>query len=75
MKYNHIKLAIDLVTSTYNISEPFEVQNKIEEDLDMEIHINDILEHLKIEKHDTNNNRMPCNRLHNGKFARKVEIF
>ena len=54
MKYNHIKLAIDLVTSTYNISEPFEVQNKIEEDLDMEIHINDILEHLKIENYATN---------------------
>ena len=52
MKYNHIKLAIDLVTSTYNISEPFEVQNKIEEDLDMEIHINDILEHLKIENNE-----------------------
>lgn len=50
MKYNHIKLAVDLVTSTYNISEPFEIQEKIEEDLDMELHINDILEHLKIEK-------------------------
>ena len=52
MKYNHIKLAIDLVTSTYNIDDPFEVQNKIEEDLDMEIHINDILEHLKIENNE-----------------------
>jgi len=52
MKYNHIKLAVDLVTSTYNIGEPFEVQNKIEEDLDMEIHINDILEHLKIENYE-----------------------
>jgi hypothetical protein len=51
MKYNHIKLAVDLVTSTYNISEPFEVQDKIEEDLDMEIHINDILKHLKIENY------------------------
>ena len=49
MKYNHIKLAIDLVTSTYNITEPFEIQEKVEEDLDMELHINDILEHLKIE--------------------------
>ena len=50
MKYNHIKLAIDLVTSTYNITEPFEIQEKVEEDLDMELHINDILKHLKIEK-------------------------
>jgi hypothetical protein len=53
MKYNHIKLAVDLVTSTYNISEPFEIQDKIEEDLDMEIHINDILEHLKIENYES----------------------
>ena len=52
MKYNHIKLAIDLVTSTYNITEPFEIQEKIEEDLDMELHINDILEHLKIENYE-----------------------
>ena len=52
MKYNHIKLAIDLVTSTYNITEPFEIQEKIEEDLDMELHINDILKHLKIENYD-----------------------
>ena len=53
MKYNHIKLAVDLVTSTYNISEPFEIQDKIEEDLDMEIHINDILKHLKIENYES----------------------
>lgn len=53
MKYNHIKLAIDLVTSTYNITEPFEIQEKIEEDLDMELHINDILKHLKKEDYDT----------------------
>jgi hypothetical protein len=53
MKYNHIKLAVDLVTSTYNISEPFEIQDKIEEDLNMEIHINDILEHLKIENYES----------------------
>ena len=52
MKYNHIKLAIDLVTSTYNITEPFEIQEKIEEDLDMELHINDILKHLKIENYE-----------------------
>ena len=52
MKYNHIKLAIDLVTSTYNINEPFEIQEKIEEDLDMELHINDILKHLKIENYE-----------------------
>ena len=50
MKYNHIKLAIDLVTSTYNITEPFEIQEKIKEYLDMELHINDILEHLQINK-------------------------
>lgn len=55
MKYNHIKLAIDLVTSTYNITEPFEIQEKVEEDLDMELHINDILKHLKIENYATNN--------------------
>jgi hypothetical protein len=53
MKYNHIKLAVDVVTSTYNISEPFEIQDKIEEDLNMEIHINDILEHLKIENYES----------------------
>jgi len=53
MKYNHIKLAIDLVTSTYNITEPFEIQEKIEENLDMELHINDILKHLKIDTYDT----------------------
>jgi hypothetical protein len=56
MKYNHIKLAVDLVTSTYNISEPFEIQDKIEEDLDMEIHINDILKHLKIENYEESKN-------------------
>ena len=54
MKYNHIKLAIDLVTSTYNITEPFEIQEKIEEDLDMELHINDILKHLKKDKNYDN---------------------
>lgn len=67
MKYNHIKLAIDLVTSTYNITEPFEIQNKIEEDLDMELHINDILEHLKIEnygKHSSDSSRMFSNRIY-----------
>tara|TARA_R110000851_G_C12718350_1_gene528173 strand:- start:276 stop:497 length:222 start_codon:yes stop_codon:yes gene_type:complete len=70
MKYNHIKLAIDLVTDTYNITEPFEIQEKIEEDLDMEIHINDILKHLKINKNYENttnniNNNIHCNSINN----------
>ncbi len=52
MKYNHIKLAIDLVKNTYNIDDPYEIQSKIEEDLDMELHINDILKHLKIENYE-----------------------
>jgi predicted nucleotidyltransferase len=52
MDYNSTILAIDLVKDTYNLTDPFEIQSKIEEDLNMEMHINDILKHLKIKNYD-----------------------
>lgn len=50
MKYNQVKFAIELIQSYYGLTNPFEIQNKIEEELDMEIHINDILNNLNYEE-------------------------
>ena len=54
MNYNSTILAIDLVKNTYNLIDPFEIQSKIEEDLNMEIHINCIMNHLKIKNYENN---------------------
>lgn len=45
------QIAIDLITTYYELTDPFDIQSKIEEELNMEIHINDILKHLKIENY------------------------
>ena len=47
-KYSAAKLAVDLITEEYNITEPFEVQQKIYDVLNMEFHIGSIVEHLKV---------------------------
>lgn len=45
------KLAIDLVLMYYNTNEPFVIQELLEEELDMEVHINDILTYLDVKSH------------------------
>lgn len=45
-EFSEISIAIDLVVDAYKLTNPFDIQNKIEETLDMEIHINQILDYL-----------------------------
>jgi hypothetical protein len=47
-KYSAAKLAVDLVTEEYDIEEPFEVQQKIYDVLNIEFHISTIVEHLGV---------------------------
>ena len=43
--YNEKKLAIDLILDNYKNLNPFEIINKAEEDLDIQLCIQDILEY------------------------------
>ena len=41
-------MAIDLVIDAYKLTNPFEIQQKVEETLDMEIHINQIIDYVNV---------------------------
>lgn len=43
-------IAIDLVVDAYKLTNPFDIQLKIEQKLGMEIHINQIVDYLNIEE-------------------------
>lgn len=51
-EYSDVAVAIDLVQDAYGLTNPFDIQAKIEEELDMELHINQIIDYLKIEIED-----------------------
>lgn len=46
--YSAARVAIDLVMGEYKLTEPFEIQQKIEEIFTIEIHIDSIVDYLKI---------------------------
>lgn len=50
MQYNYVHLAIDLLLLYNDLTDPFEVQNKLEYELDMDVHINEILSHEKFKE-------------------------
>ena len=46
--YSATAVAVDLVVGEYNITEPFEIQQKIEEIFTIEIHIDSIVDYLQL---------------------------
>lgn len=48
MEFNSTHLAIDLILLYYDTVDPFEIQNLLEEELGIDVHINEILNHEKI---------------------------
>lgn len=52
MQFNSIHFAIDMILLYHDTIDPFEIQNLLEDQLDMDVHINDILTHNKIKNYD-----------------------
>ena len=45
-----VSIAIDLIVDAYNLTNPLEIQEKIEQTLGMEIRISNIVDYLNIEE-------------------------